>query len=199
MQLSVSRDEAARERHAIRLLADQQAAGVIVAPRGRHLPEVRGLNTRLPVVEVSRYTTAATDKVYADDETGTLDAMTYLLGLGHRRIGLVMNARGLTTTHARVQGYTRALHAASLVVDGSLVQPGQNSVAWGREAMLRFLRHHEPPRAIVAGGHLITLGILETLAERGLHVPADLSLLTFDDTQWVASWPGGITAMRAPT
>jgi DNA-binding LacI/PurR family transcriptional regulator len=198
MQLSVSRDDEVRERQAVRLLADHQAVGVILAPRGRHLPAVPGLGERLPVVEVSRYTDAPTDKVYADDETGTFDALAHLLGLGHRRIGLITNARGLTTTQNRIQGYTRALHAAGLIVDRNLFQPGQNSIEWGCEAMNRFLRLRERPTAIVAGGHLITLGVLESLAERGLGIPRDVSLVTFDDTAWAAAWSGGITALRAP-
>ena len=198
MQLSVSHDDRTRERQAVRMLADHQAAGVILAPRGPRLPAVPGLDGRLPLIEVSRYTVAATDKIYADDEIGALEAVTYLLSLGHRRIGLVTNALGLTTTSSRVRGYTRALHTAGLTIEMPLMLAHQNSVEFGAAAATRFLRLREPPTAVVAGGHLIALGILQALANRRLRVPDDMSLLTFDDTSWIAAWPGGITALRAP-
>jgi LacI family transcriptional regulator len=198
MQLSVSRDDAARERDATRMLADHQAAGIILAPRGRHLPAVPGLLARIPLVEVSRYTDAATDKVYADDETAAYDATRHLLDLGHRRIALVMNARGLTTSQNRLQGYTRALHAAGVPVEPDMVQAGENSIAWGARATATLLRSAQPPTAAIAGGHLITLGALEIVAELGRHVPDELSLLAFDHAAWMPAWPGGITAMRAP-
>jgi DNA-binding LacI/PurR family transcriptional regulator len=119
-----------------------------------------------------------------DVEVGRL-ATEHLIALGHHRIGLIGGAPhdplGFDVPRLRKQGHETALDAAGITVDPSLQVPGNFSVTGGRDAMLTLLDLPEPPTAIFAMSDEMAFGALMAARERGVAVPAELSIIGVDD------------------
>lgn len=122
--------------------------------------------------------------VEVDDLGLAVAATGHLLGLGHRRVGLV---RTLDTHGAvwssdvrRLQGYADALAAAAIPVDDDLVVSEPYGVAAGSTGIARLLALADPPTAVLCYSDEIAVSALSELVRRGLRVPDDLSLMGID-------------------
>ena len=124
--------------------------------------------------------------------------MIHLIGLGHRRIGIITPPPSHHAALRRVDGFRDGLAAADIAIDEALFLPGRFDFASGIEAGEALLALPEPPTAVFATNDEMALGML-TLAHRlGLRVPEDLSVAGFDDTSAsLTSWPP-LTTVRQP-
>ena len=129
---------------------------------------------------------------------GGLAATRHLLGLGHRRVAIISGPADLLCSRARVDGYRTALDEAGLAPERACVRYGDFSVEGGRARGLELLAGPDRPTAVFAGNDLQALGVLLAARELGLRVPADLSVVGYDDlpvTEWVGP---ALTTVRQP-
>jgi DNA-binding LacI/PurR family transcriptional regulator len=139
-----------------------------------------------------------TPSVGATNWNGGLAATRHLLGLGHRRIGMLTGPGDLMCSRARLDGYRAAMDAAGVPVDPALVAYGDFHVRSGIEHAQAMLRLPEPPTAIFAGNDLMALGVYQAARAERLHIPDELSVVGFDDLP-VAGWVGPpLTTVRQP-
>lgn len=176
-------DEAARR---IPTLCDGRIDGMIlVAPR---LPSDVSLwmPAGIPFVSVhADRTIAGVVNVQSDDEAGAFAMVSHLLALGHRRILHVGGPVGVTGAEQRIEGYLRAHAAAGVKPPPGHVLRSPFTTEGGRQTLqgwLRSCRGDPWPQAVFAANDAIALGCIETLAARGLRVPADVSVVGFDDS-----------------
>ena len=135
-----------------------------------------------PIVAVDPHTgPSSMPTVTADNLQGARLAVDHLLGLGHRRIGMVTGRPDLVSAQLREQGYREALAGAGIEVDESLLASGAFEPEPARHAARTLLTLPEPPTAIFAGNDLSALATLQTAAELGIAVPGDLSVLGYDN------------------
>lgn len=128
-----------------------------------------------------------TDCVTMDDAAGAALASEHLIALGHRRIAYVSS--GLVEPKAdafRFDGYRRALAEAGLDTGAELVlrseePPYLRSDHDLRAGVERVLGDPDPPTAFFVSNDLVALDLIETLEEGGVAVPADVSVVGFDD------------------
>jgi LacI family transcriptional regulator len=156
---------------------------------------------RIPFVNVGVYDP---DKPYAcvgaNNELAAWRACSYLIGLGHRDIGMVA---ALSTNNdrasARIAGVKRALgeHGLALRPQWALEVPYHLDDA--REAARALLMLAERPTAVVCGNDVIAYGVLLEAERRGLHVPGDLSVMGFDDLEWSRHLRPSLSTMHLPT
>jgi len=85
-----------------------------------------------------------------DGEKGVCEAVEYLIGLGHRRIGFISPSMYLMFAKHRLDGYRRALQDNGLELDLALVVEGNLTQAGGHQRMEQLLDLEEPPTAVVA-------------------------------------------------
>ncbi|MBV2365855.1 LacI family DNA-binding transcriptional regulator [Streptomonospora nanhaiensis] len=129
---------------------------------------------------------------------GGLSATNHLTGLGHRRIGFVAGRPELWSSRARLDGYRAGLETAGLSVDDALVVQGEFDYESGFRAGERLFALPDPPTAVFGASDQMTLGVYEALRRRGLRVPADVSVLGFDDLP-EARWSSPpLTTVRQP-
>lgn len=134
----------------------------------------------------------------AMDEDGAARLATdHLIGLGHERIGFIAGPDDYALSGWRVDGWRQAMADAQLSTDGLLAQ-GDFGFASGRAAATALLDRANPPTAIVASSDQMALATLELARERGLDVPADLSIVSFDDTPIVRFVHPPLTAIVQP-
>jgi LacI family transcriptional regulator len=121
----------------------------------------------------------------SDEEAGAFAMVSHMIGLGHRRILHVGGPVGALGADRRVSGYCRAHAAAGIDPLPAHILRAGFSAPDGRHALEDWLRQHpgEPlPEAVFAVSDAVALGCIDTLLARGLRVPADVSVVGFDDT-----------------
>ncbi|MCW2695971.1 MAG: Ribose operon repressor RbsR, partial [Modestobacter sp.] len=164
--------------------------GVVVAGSGangdlinRLLDEGRAVVTMNREVPGSR---AAS--VMADYEAASRLAAEHLLALGHTRIAAIEGPADVTSGRAHHAGLTGALAAAGVELDPALVQRGSFDWFFGRAAAEVLLAVPEPPTALLVSNHEASFGVLPVLADRGVRVPEDLSLVYTEEEPFFTWW-----------
>jgi LacI family transcriptional regulator, galactose operon repressor len=188
-----SDDEEARY---LRLLVERQVDGVLLVPAANPVASIRLLRAhKVPLVILDRRVPGRRiDTVRCDSEAGAYELTRHLIGLGHRRIGVLTGRRGISTSADRVSGVRRALEEDGLALDESLVRWGRFNfgdlnLADGHQMAVEVLTTaDDPPTALFAANNFIAFGAVRAMREMGLRTPEDISIVAFDDlpTEWVS-------------
>jgi DNA-binding LacI/PurR family transcriptional regulator len=136
--------------------------------------------------------------VGATNWSGAYAATRHLAELGHQRIAIISGPRDLFCSHARMDGYRSALEAAGLPVDPELVRWGDFHVEAAFKNATEMLAMDDRPTAIFAGSDMQAMGVLEAARLARVPVPAQLSLVGFDDiplSRWMSP---PLTSVRQP-
>lgn len=136
--------------------------------------------------------------VGATNHQGAYDATTYLIGLGHRRIGFVTGHMEMGCSIDRLSGYQTALREHGLPRDPALIQVGDFEQTRGFECARALLSLPDPPTAIFASNDLSAFGVIDAIRDRGLRIPDDISVVGFDDIPTSASIHPSLTTVRQP-
>ena len=183
-----------------RLVAALRPDGVLLVPP---LSDDVGLLERLaemklPCARIAGSVDAPSFTIRTPEQAAGRMMADHLIGLGHRRIGVITPPATHHAALRRVEGFREGLAAAGIAVDEALFVPGRFDFASGIEAGEALLAQPQPPTAVFATNDEMALGVL-TLAHRiGLRVPEDLSVTGFDDTTAsLTSWPP-LTTVRQP-
>jgi DNA-binding LacI/PurR family transcriptional regulator len=150
------------------------------------------------IIDDSRELGPDVPSVGATNWRGGLMATEHLLSLGHRRIASISGIPLHLTSQARMAGYRSALEAAGITPEPELIRQGDFDHTSGYYQTHALLALAEPPTAIVAGCDTQATGIYRALAEHGLRVPDDMSVVGFDDipsTEWMSP---PLTTIRQP-
>ncbi len=132
--------------------------------------------------------------VSADQQAGIEDAVVHLVGLGHRRIAFI----GGVSAEARVQRDAFRAAVAEAKLGYRCARDADDTVAGGSEAIHALLATAPAPTAVVASSDIIAAGVVRGAAERGVAVPASLSVVGFGDIQLAASLVPALTTVRLP-
>ena len=105
-----------------------------------------------------------------------------MVELGHRRIALIAGPENTTTSRDRERGFRAQLHESGLGLDETLRRVGQFSHHSGYQWCLDLLAAESRPTAVFAANDVIAFGALDAARRVGVRVPAELSIVGFDDT-----------------
>ena len=173
-----------------------RAAGVIVTPVSPHITTYLTRH-HVPVIEVDRqFGEGSSDAVVVDNKLAARRVTEHLIGLGHRRIALLIDEMDWTTGRDRFAGYAEACRAAGLELDESLVVAAGWDVGASRSTALRLLDGRDAPTAVFAANNVLAEGIWRAAVELGRRIPQDLSMVSFDDAPWMSMVTPGITAVQ---
>ena len=182
-------------------LLDRHAAALIFAAVGTRsvvVPETAG---RVPTVLVNCFVPHdPVPAILPDEVRGGREATQALLDLGHRDIAYLTGKPSQWATKARLRGFGEALRAAGLDPTGRTVLPGNYHADSGYELVRRLLRQRRrPPTAIMCGNDRMAVGAIMALLEAGLGVPADVSVMGYDDQfQLAAEIRPALSTVRLP-
>ncbi|BDO40974.1 LacI family DNA-binding transcriptional regulator [Cellulomonas sp. NTE-D12] len=195
------------ERQLLDAMLDRQVDGIVLASmftRTRPLPS--GLD-QVPAILLNalpEQRTTSIPAVIPDELTAGRAAAQLLLDAGHRSIHLVGAGPdehdvppGTVAGVERLAGIRETLHAAGLeLASGHLVSEWEPRVGW--EATHRLLEEWGPGQAIITLNDRLAFGVYQAIQEAGLTVPADVSVVSFDDAplaQWLRP---GLTTFAIP-
>jgi LacI family transcriptional regulator len=181
----------------VRTFVAMRAPGVIMTPVGAEASRLLRSHG-VAVVEVDRQLASLCDAVVIDNERGGREATMHLVGLGHKRIGLLGVDTDWTTDAGRLKGYRTALKTAGIPYDRKLVATIPVH-ALDIEARIEALLDTAAPTAIFAANNALAEQAWRVLRRRGLRIPADISLVGFDDVPWMEMVDPPITVVDQPT
>lgn len=173
----------------VRGLRPDVVDGIIFDPQTLSEDDICGISSSLPVVLIGeRLLHANFDHVLIDNEEAALQATTYLLGLGRRRIaaiGVVESGASMAPQY-RYRGYGRALAAAGIGLDAKLTVPANSGKfvrADGAEAMKALIDRGPLPDAIFCFNDLMAIGAMRTAQSLGIRIPDDIAFIGIDDIE----------------
>ncbi|MGK3951212.1 LacI family DNA-binding transcriptional regulator [Microbacterium sp. I2] len=193
--LGDSDNDIVRERAQIESLVSHQIDGLIVVSLE---PDSDADVEGTPIVYLDQRSQPGQRSVIVDNEGGARAAVEHLIGHGRRRIAHLGGLSGAPGADERRQGWEAALTEAGLPADDSLLAHSDYSRSAGREAALGLLSTEELPDAVFVASDAQALGLLAAARERGLHVPDDLALVSFDGTDDAVFSDPPLTAVEQP-
>ncbi|UYO97202.1 LacI family DNA-binding transcriptional regulator [Microbacterium sp. M28] len=166
--------------------------GVLLVLSGLDATQRHQLHSRaIPFVVLDTQGNPPTDvpTVGSNNWNGGFVATQHLIGLGHRRIGVIMGPSDVLCSRARVDGFRSAHDDAGLPFDPALVRWGEFTPGSGFHHAREMLAGPARPTAIFAGSDDVAIGIARAAREHGLRIPEDLSVVGYDNlpiTEWMS-------------
>ncbi|MPY29842.1 LacI family transcriptional regulator [Streptomyces adustus] len=179
-----------KEERYLQLLAQQNAAGVLITPADLNSHWLEGLRARgLRVVLLDNAETYPdVCSVAVDDVAGADSAITHLLARGHERIAFITGPMHMRQSKDRLAGSRQALERAGRPAEVlRIVEAGAFTVDQGRRAGEQLLTASERVTAVFCANDLLALGVMQTAFRAKLRVPDDLAIVGYDDIHSAAT------------
>ena len=127
-------------------------------------------------------------------------AVSYLVSLGHKKIGYLQGDVASPNGGERYQGYEQGLAKHDLVLDKKCVFSLPVSITGAYEYFDQLLeKGAELPTAFVAYNDMVALGVMQALQKHQLRVPEDVSVIGFDDIEFSRVCAPGLTTIKVHT
>jgi DNA-binding LacI/PurR family transcriptional regulator len=183
-----------------RLLREQQVDGLILSGPRSDDPVLADLaQEHFPLILHGRLVDSSLPCVDVDNKAGAYQAVTHLIGLGHRRIGFISNAPLFYSgTQDRFAGYAQALAEFDIPRDEELVRSGAFLPESGRAAMEALLSLPQRPTAVFVASDVVAIGAMGAIQSAGLQIPDDMAVVGFDDIFLAAHLQPPLTTVRVP-
>lgn len=163
----------------VQAFLDRQADGIIYATVYHdRIAAPENLRSRPAALIGARDAAGLIPAVVPDERAGAASVVEMLVSRGHRRIAFAASAEDVPATRGRLQGYLEAMRRAGLPTDG-LVAWASSDARGGHRATLELLER--APTAVFCYNDRMAMGAYRAAGEKGLMIPADLSVVGFDD------------------
>lgn len=200
------------EADATRVLLDKRVDAVIVSPvssyNTAHLKNI--IESGRPLVMLDRHIKdLSASAVEVDIAPAAKEATNLLIDYGHKRISYISALKtdsahftgfplGVSSVEARLRGIMSAMRRAGLELNPEHIRFKADSAEDTHVILGELLQAEEPPTALIVSDSTITVNVLRSLRQRGLSVPGDLSLITFDDLAWTEFIDPPLTVVAQP-
>lgn len=190
-------DEPAIEAEQLGTLLDRQVDSLIHFSPTSEADHHRALASHTNVVLLDRVTAHSSfHTIGVDYYGGARHAVEHLIEHGHRSIGLITDKRTVASVSERERGWRDALSEAGLVLGP--IQQVPASAQGGHDAATELLTSATPPTAVFVVSDQRSVGVLHACHERGVRVPEDLAVASFDGSPEADSaWPP-LATVRQP-
>ena len=201
VQLHATSNLEQREIAVLELAADHRSDGVVFCTNRKPGPDVAEAIAALPraVIVDEGVPDARAPQIFADNAQGGYLAGLHLARWGHARVAYLGGDPSLMSTRLRAKGLDRGLReglGGSSV--GVRILSGRHDVASGRALANELIDTAGEETAIFVGSDELAIGVIETLRERGVCIPHDISLVSFDGARALHLYDPPITAVRQP-
>lgn len=185
-----------RQRKLFDAFDQKRLAGLVIAGSWVDDAFLNREPSAVPAVLVNHY-----EYPYAvaiDQKLGIGKAVRHLFSLGHQRIAYISLGTASTSDTLRYQGYQEAIRQAGLAENPEWVVPGNGGIDGGIAAVFRLMALETPPTAVLCYNDRTAIGAIHGLHQLGLSVPADLSVVGFDDLEIATYFLPSLTTVQQP-
>jgi LacI family transcriptional regulator len=195
-----SDDDPDTEREYLRLLEAMRVDALIVTPTsGNRRYLARLMDKNIVIVQMDRRVERlAADAIVVDNEAGAASAVECLIEAGHTRIGILTGELDVATASQRLAGYERALREHGIPIRDALIKTASFHREHAIEAATDLIRADRALTAIFAANNILAEATLMALDQQQLRVPRDVSVVAFDDVQWMSMIEPPLTTVRQP-
>jgi LacI family transcriptional regulator, galactose operon repressor len=189
-----------KEREYLRVVADQNASGVVLSPASAQRTDISPLvQRRIPVIAVDMSLPEASGSVLVDNQEAAALATRFLMEAGARRIACITGPSDNATAQDRLEGYRRALREGGVIeADPELAIYSDYLEVGGYDSALRLLEQPKRPDAIFVTNNRMVVGVLRALQARGVRIPEDVNVVGFDELPWSLELHPGLSRVRQP-
>lgn len=135
--------------------------------------------------------------VQIDNAAAAREMTEYLIGQGHRRIGMICG-RKKPSFAERERGFRETMQKARLKISNSWIFDAENSLDGGRRAARQILECTNRPTAVFCVSDELAIGCMHEFQRAGLQVPDDISVVGFDDIRYAEVTNPPLTTVRQP-
>lgn len=187
------------ERELNAALAALQPDGVILTPPHSDNPLITNLLAKQGVsyARIGSLGNGSGIPLVMGDEGAARLATQHLIDLGHKRIGFIKGSPEYPLSEWRKTGWLDVMAEAELPTDG-LCAVGDFGYESGVKAAKSLLTVDQRPTAIIASSDQMAKAVMDVAAEQGLSIPADLSVISFDNTPLAIFSRPPMTAIDQP-
>lgn len=195
-----SEDSADKERRCLDFLEEHNVSGVLITPVGRDDTRFAELRSRgLAVVILDRGAGRDLCSIRADHVAGGEMAVRHLLGRHHRRLAFVSGPLRQGPIHDRYTGAMGAARRAGLPGDAiTRILLEEMTPTAGQEAARRLLALDPLPTGVFCASDLLAIGLVNELLRAGVKVPAEISVVGYDDIELAATSAVPLTTVHQP-
>jgi LacI family transcriptional regulator len=177
---------------------DKSVSVILIETKKETVAELERQNAQFVIIDNTRELGMIKNSVTWEMLIGVYELMSYLIRLGHRRIGFIGGPPDVFSAD-RYAMYELGLKARGIPFDGRLALRGVRGYEEdGQNAMRRLLALSEPPTAVFVDTDVKALGAVKAAKEAGLRVPEDISIAGFDDIPGLANHSPPLTTVRIP-
>jgi LacI family transcriptional regulator len=190
-----------REEELFRAMQGRRVDGFIIGTARREHPLLQKAAAEgVILVQLNRVTDdPAIPAALVDDASGMRLAVDHCVALGHRRLAHLAGPRDMSTGESRRQAFVAACERHGEAIDEAVViDCDAYSVDAGARATEQLLQESPQCTAILGGNDLIALGAYRVLAERGITITKDVSVLGFNDMPFVDMFQPPLTTVHVP-
>lgn len=153
----------------------------------------------LPIVVIDRRLSVGNlDSVTTTSESATQSAVASLILKGHTRIGYAGGPLDILSAQDRWRAFQNACNFNGLTADDRLHWFEDFTLDGGRAVGSQILESDFRPTAILTGNDLIAIGLMQTLQAAGIQVPAEMSVVGFDDIALSSSIYPSLSTIQQP-
>ena len=195
---------AEREEYSLRRMLARRVDGIFVSPVYRMEPEARiykellAQRTRVVLLGPTAPFCSQFASVQVDDLLASYAATQHLVKLGHKRIAFLCGPLTAPWSHARFEGYRRALREVGMDVDDRLVFQAGSTTEDGVKAASQMLNESCDATAVQAVNDLVAIGFADTMLNQGVRIPQDISVVGFGNTITSEYFRVPMTTIRQP-
>ncbi|MGB4476255.1 MAG: LacI family DNA-binding transcriptional regulator, partial [Bacillota bacterium] len=185
----------------VKMVEAQRVEGLIVV--GSSLKERDYIYSLIdkgtPFVVIERhYSDPRMNCIWVDNVVGGYVATKHLIQCGHTRVAHISGDLDVEVAAERLKGYKKALDEAGIPFSPDLVVSGAFVWQDGYHGMKALLSRTPRCTAVFAGNDSMAYGALQAIAEAGLSVPQDISVIGFDDLEFSSLTNPPLTTVRQP-
>lgn len=188
------------ENREIEELLRRQVDGIIYASMFHRELELPAQLASVPTVFLNaECATPGVPWVAPDEAAGGRDAADTLITAGHRRLGFINNIDDIPASAGRLEGFRARMFEAGLSARDLAVVAVESYASGGYDAAMQLLAGPERPTGIFCFNDRVAMGAYRAAAELGLRIPEDISIVGFDNQEYVADglYPG-LTTIELP-
>lgn len=178
----------------------KSAAGIIFADIIGNRSQLEWvLKEKIPCVVINNFVKdLEVSCIAVDNLKGAIDAVNYLIGLGHKRIAHIAGDVVSQAASLRLEGYRKVLAENNIKENPEYIIKTDYSRGQARQAIEKLLSLAVPPTAIFIASDSMALEAIGVIMEKGKKVPEDISIIGFDDNPSSLYGPVAITTVRQP-
>lgn len=190
-------EEEKKEKDAILSVLKQNVDGIILCPSQHSTKNIVYLQSLgIPFVLIGRrFSDMDTNYVVCDDVNGGYLAAKHLLELGHRNILFLTGGKHISSSTERLAGYKKALDEFDIPVDPVLIHSVSVRTADNQRELRHIVESGLDFSAVIAFSDMIAWEVIYFLQQAGRAVPADCSIIGFDNIQSKFLFPMELTSI----